>query len=193
MANRPRTTADDWIRVGYELLGEGGPTAVRIDEIARRLNVSRAGFYHRFDNRRALLEAINETWLADGFDAYLSARALESPEARLRGIGYFGLGNERLRRADQWLLVRGPREMDLGEHVDNVRGRAVTWLTPHLVELGFEPRDAERRAFVYYVAYLGLGAEIDARPTPVSDDELRSLIDDIVDLVIAPGRVRARP
>lgn len=160
MANRPRSTVLDWVEVGYELLGEGGPEAVRVEEIARRLGVARSGFYHRFGSRRALWDAINERWMADGFDAYLRAGALETPEERLRGIGYFGLGNERLRRADLWLLVRGPQTMDLSGHVENVRGRAVSWVVPHLVDLGFGQDEAERRAYVYYVAYLGLAARI---------------------------------
>jgi AcrR family transcriptional regulator len=191
VANRPRSTENEWIVVGYELLGEGGPEAVRIDEIARRLGVARSGFYHRFGSKRALWDAINERWMADGFDAYLRAGALGSPLERLRGIGYFGLGNERLRRADQWLLVHGPQTMDLSEHVENVRGRAVSWVAPHLVELGFEPTEAERRAYVYYVAYLGLGADISARPEPVDERELRQLVDSVVDVVVTPSTVRS--
>lgn len=175
----------DWVEVGYDLLGEGGPTAVRVDEIARRLGVARSGFYHRFDSRRALWDAINERWLADGFDAYLRAGALPTPEERIRGIGYFGLGNPRLRRADLWLLVRGPQSMDLSEYVENVRGRAVSWLTPHFAEFGFEPAEAERRAFVYYLAYLGLSADIEARGRPISDDDLHARVDAVVDVVLA--------
>jgi AcrR family transcriptional regulator len=185
MANRPRSTAQDWVEIGYDLLGEGGPAAVRVDEIARRLGVARSGFYHRFESRRALWDAINERWLADGMDAYVRAGALPTPEARIRGIGYFGLGNQRLRRADLWLLVRGPQVMDLSEHVENVRGRAVSWLTPHLVEYGFEPMEAERRALVYYLAYLGLASDLDARARPVDDDGLRVLVDAVVDVVLA--------
>ena len=191
MANRARTTIDDWIDVCYELLGEGGPAAVRIEVIAMRLGVSRSGFYHRLESRRALLEAINERWLADGLDAYLRAGALETPEARLRGIGYFGLGNPRLRRADQWLLVHGPRTLDLEVHTDNVRGRAVSWLVPHLIALGFDPSEAERRASVYYLAYLGLGVDIESRSAPISDAEIRGMVDTVVDLMVAPSRIAA--
>ena len=187
MANRPRSTADDWVEVGYELLGEGGPDAVRVEEIARRLGVARSGFYHRFGSRRALWDAINERWMADGFDAYLRAGALATPVERLRGVAYFGLGNVRLRRADLWLLVRGPQEMDLSEHVDNVRGRAVSWVVPHLVELGFEPGEAERRAYVYYVAYLGMASDLETRPTQVEDAQLRILVNTVVDLVVTPS------
>ena len=190
MANRPRSTTEDWVEVGYELLGEGGPEAVRIEEIARRLGVARSGFYHRFGSKRALWDAINERWMADGFDAYLRAGALGSPLERLRGIGYFGLGNERLRRADYWLLARGPQTMALGEHVENVRGRAVSWVAPHLVELGFEPPEAERRAYVYYLAYLGLAADLDAWPAPVDVKQLRQVVDAVVDVVVAPSPVR---
>lgn len=189
MANRARSTTEEWVEVGYRLLGEGGPGAVRIEVIAKRLGVARSGFYHRFGSRSSLLEAINERWLADGFDAYLRAAALETPEARLRGIGYFGLENVLLRRADQWLLVHGPRTMDLEVHTDNVRGRAVTWITPHLIDLGFEMSEAERRAYVYYVAYLGLGADIESRSSPVGGAEIRCLVDTVVDVVVAPSRV----
>lgn len=188
MPNRPRSSADDWVDVGYDLFGEGGPDAVKVDTIAQRLGVSRSGFYHRFKNRRALLAAINERWMADGFEAYLRAGAQSSPEERLRGIGYFGLGNERLRRADTWLLLRGPLSTDLSEYVDNVRGRAVGWVAPHLIDLGFEPEEARRRAYVYYLAYLALGADIDARRDRVGHDELRDLVDEVVDVVISAER-----
>jgi AcrR family transcriptional regulator len=184
MANRPRSTVQDWVEVGYDLLGEGGPDAVRVDVIARRLGVARSGFYHRFASRRALWDAINERWLEDGMDAYLRAGRLPTPEERIRGIGYFGLGNRRLRRADLWLLVRGPQSLDLSEYAENVRGRAVSWLIPHLVEYGFEPAEAQRRAFVYYLAYLGLASDIDARATPVDGHALRALVDDVVDVVL---------
>jgi len=187
LANKARSAADDWVEVGYDLFGEGGPAAVRIEVAAERLGVSRAGFYHRFENRAALLRAINERWLADGMDAYIRAGALASPIERLRGIGYFGLGNERLRRADQWLLVRSVGEAGVSEFIENIRGRATSWLVPHFVDLGLAPAVAERRAFIYFVAYLGLGAELESRPDPIDDQDLRDLVDDVVDLVVAPA------
>lgn len=187
MANRPRTSASDWIEAGYELFGRLGPDGVRIDVLAAQLGVAKSGFYHRFADREALLDSIIERWREHASAVYARASSAADPEARLRAIGYQGLGDEKLRRADSWLLLRGVADPETAEQIRTVREQAVSWVREQLSELGFEGRDAGLRAYVYYVSYLGMIAEIGVRPTCPDDVDLRSLVDDVVDLVITPA------
>jgi AcrR family transcriptional regulator len=55
----PRTT---WIDAGLRALADGGPGAVRIEPLARSLDVTRGGFYGHFRDRAALLTAILDRW-----------------------------------------------------------------------------------------------------------------------------------
>ena len=62
MAAPTRTPRTSWIEEGLRALGIGGPDAVRIEALAQTLGVSKGGFYWHFDDRRALLEEMLDTW-----------------------------------------------------------------------------------------------------------------------------------
>lgn len=62
MAPPTRTSPGQWIEQGLRALAAGGPDAVRIEPLARALGVTRGGFYWHFRDRRALLEAMLDTW-----------------------------------------------------------------------------------------------------------------------------------
>src|SRR5947209_10577621 len=51
-----------WIEAGLNELGRGGIEAVRVEVLAKSLGVTKGGFYRRFKDRRALLDALLETW-----------------------------------------------------------------------------------------------------------------------------------
>src|SRR3954466_11713929 len=57
-----RTPRSQWIEQGLRALGVGGPDAVRIEALAQALGVTKGGFYWHFDDRRALLEEMLDTW-----------------------------------------------------------------------------------------------------------------------------------
>jgi AcrR family transcriptional regulator len=66
--SRKRTAKDDdlsqdWVATGLaELARGGGVDNVRVEVLAERLGVTKGGFYRRFRDRRALLDAMLETW-----------------------------------------------------------------------------------------------------------------------------------
>jgi AcrR family transcriptional regulator len=62
MAPPTRTPRHRWVEAGSRALAAGGPDAVRIEALAQALGVTRGGFYWHFDDRRALLEEILDSW-----------------------------------------------------------------------------------------------------------------------------------
>jgi AcrR family transcriptional regulator len=78
----------DWIGAGLAELGESGIGGVRVEVLARRLGVTKGGFYRRFKDRPALLAAMVETWTEGRIAAIREQTALhgESAPERLRGI-----------------------------------------------------------------------------------------------------------
>lgn len=60
--SRPQDTEDAWLTAAYEVLTESGVEAVKVMPLAKRLGVSRTGFYWHFKDREALLEAMVQHW-----------------------------------------------------------------------------------------------------------------------------------
>lgn len=80
-----RLGRDDWIRAAITMLAENGVDALRIDELAKRLGVTKGSFYWHFGTRESLLEAVLETWrmrMTTDIQAYIDHVPGE-PAARL--------------------------------------------------------------------------------------------------------------
>lgn len=61
-AHKPKLPEDAWLQAAYEILTENGVEAVKIMPLAKRLGVSRTGFYWHFRDRDALLDAMVRRW-----------------------------------------------------------------------------------------------------------------------------------
>lgn len=59
---KPNGTQDAWLDAAYEVLTESGVEAVKIMKLAKRLGLTRTGFYWYFKDRDALLEAMIARW-----------------------------------------------------------------------------------------------------------------------------------
>lgn len=55
---------DLWLGAAFDLLIEGGVEAVKVMPLAKRIGLTRTGFYHHFDGREALLDALVARWEA---------------------------------------------------------------------------------------------------------------------------------
>ena len=77
-----------WVSAGLAALTEGGVEHVRVEVVAERLGVTKGGFYRRFKDRRALLEAMLEDWSRGRVDAVNRQTELRDarPRERLRSL-----------------------------------------------------------------------------------------------------------
>lgn len=53
---------EKWIEAALQEIAKGGIERVRVEILAASLGVTKGGFYRRFKDRRALLDAMLETW-----------------------------------------------------------------------------------------------------------------------------------
>lgn len=86
MAPPVRTPRERWIEEGLRALAAGGPEAVRIEPLARRLGVSRGGFYHHFDDRAALLSEMLDRWERRVTHEVLAQVEREGGDPRTRAV-----------------------------------------------------------------------------------------------------------
>ncbi|GAB3495431.1 TetR/AcrR family transcriptional regulator [Amycolatopsis cihanbeyliensis] len=84
MAAPTRTPRHKWIEVGLQALAAGGPDAVRVEPLAKTLGVTRGGFYWHFEDRRALLEEMLDTWERKSTDDVIERVETEGGDARAK-------------------------------------------------------------------------------------------------------------
>ena len=93
MAAPTRTPRASWIDEGLLALAVGGPDAVRIESLAEALGVTKGGFYWHFDDRRALLEEMLDTWERVMVDDVIERVEAERGDARAKLRRLFMLGS----------------------------------------------------------------------------------------------------
>src|SRR6478609_8396593 len=57
-----RLDAAAWISAAFDALAEGGIGAVRVESLAKALDITKGSFYWHFADRRALLDAMLTAW-----------------------------------------------------------------------------------------------------------------------------------
>jgi AcrR family transcriptional regulator len=152
--------SQDWVAAGLaELASGGGIDNVRVEVLAERLGVTKGGFYRRFKDRRALLDAMLETW-RDGRVAALQRQADEggkTPVDRIRFLGkiYTERANEQGMAIElairQWARGDQAAAAVVGA-VDAARLRIAGTL---FQDAGLSAQDADARAALFYAFLFG--------------------------------------
>jgi AcrR family transcriptional regulator len=151
--------SQDWVAAGLaELARGGGVDNVRVEVLAERLGVTKGGFYRRFKDRRALLDAMLETW-RDGRIAAIRRQSEEggkTPADKIRFLGriYTERANEQGNAIElavrQW--ARGDQTAAAAvAAVDTARLKVAS----SLFRTGMSAQDADARAVLFYAFLFG--------------------------------------
>lgn len=153
-----RGSAEVWLDAALEALLEGGVEAVRIQPLARRLNLSRTSFYWFFKDREALLAALVAHWRAKNTGNILaraSAYAETVAEATLNVFDCWcdtGLFNARLEFAIRSWALQSPGILAEVQAADRLRLEALTRM---LLRFGEDAGMADVRARTIYLTQIG--------------------------------------
>jgi AcrR family transcriptional regulator len=148
-----------WIEAGLAELASGGIDRVRVEVLATSLGVTKGGFYRRFKDRRALLDALLETWARGRIAAIEKHIEQGGQSARERLKSLIRLYSERVSAQGmaielairQWARSDPAAASAVGT-VDDARLRNVAQLYR---QLGLDAADAEARAVLFYAFIFG--------------------------------------
>ena len=130
MAAPTRTPRASWIQEGLRALGVGGPDAVRIEKLAQALGVTKGGFYWHFDDRRALLEEILESWERASVDAVIERVESEGGDARakLRRLSALAASSDEPLKIDLAVRDWARRDKAVAKRLRRVDNRRMEYL-----------------------------------------------------------------
>lgn len=173
MAAPTRTPRSSWIDEGLRALAAGGPDAVRIEPLAQALGVTKGGFYWHFENRRALLEEMLDTWETLGVDDVIERVEAEHGDARaklqrlsalaLTTDATLGLEPLQIDLAIRDWARRDPPVADRLRRVDN---RRMAYMRSLFGRLTDDEDDIEARCLLAFALWIGnhfIAADHDGR------------------------------
>lgn len=153
-----RLTRDDWVRAAMREMAAHGADAVKVEALARALEVSKGSFYHHFGKRSDLLEALLEHWEAQGTEDVI--RGVESaatdPAGRLRALMQRVFGAELEYDVFESQLRAWARRDPMAQAVvARVDERRVGFVADLLVAHGLKRKAARERSRILYRALVG--------------------------------------
>jgi AcrR family transcriptional regulator len=154
----------DWIDAGLIVLAQSGVDAVRVEPLAKTLNVTKGSFYWHFKNRDALLDALLEEWIKlDTYSIIERVEALNEENATKKLLSLFeiaveddgkndGRSDGRLENAIRAWAANDVRVATVLAQVDQQR---LDYTKDLFEKIGFLPLESLVRARMVYYALVG--------------------------------------
>ncbi|WP_198653639.1 TetR/AcrR family transcriptional regulator [Actinocorallia populi] len=152
MAGVIRTPLDKWVEEGLKVLAVGGPDAVRVEVLAKRLGVTKGGFYGYFANREALLEAMLDTWERESVDEVIDRVEHEGgdPKDKIQLAGMLTFSGDRLLPLDLAVRDWARRDEAVAERLRRVDNRRMALLREMIGSFCSDPDEVEARSLIAF-------------------------------------------
>jgi AcrR family transcriptional regulator len=151
-----RTPRHRWIEEGLRALSVGGPDAVRIESLARAQGVTKGGFYGYFDDRRALLEEMLDTWERRSTDEVIERAEREGGDAMAKGRRAAALTfSDELLPIDLAVRDWSRVEPTVAERLRRVDNRRMDYLRSLLAPFCPDEDELEARCMIAFSAAIG--------------------------------------
>jgi AcrR family transcriptional regulator len=156
MVAQTRTPRSTWIDAGLRALATGGPGAVRVELLAKDLDVTRGGFYWHFPSRQAFLDEMLATWERRSTEEVLERVEKEGGDARekVRRAGMLTFSNELL-PIDLAVRDWARRDASVAKRLRRVDNRRMEYLRLLIGEIIDDPADVEARAMLAFALAIG--------------------------------------
>ena len=150
---------DVWVEAGFAELARSGVEGIRVEVLAKNLGVTKGGFYRRFADRAALLNAMLERWREGRVAAIAQQTSLDGQSARERLKGLIQLYSERMNPQGMAIELAIRQWARTDENAAAAVGIVDAARLKHVAELyraiGLAAEEADAQAFLFYCFIFG--------------------------------------
>jgi len=152
-----KTTREDWLAEAQRVLIEEGVERVKVDRLAKKLNVTRGGFYWFFENRQDILNMLLKTWSDRNNDLIIRAIEEKTDNSLQPFIRFFSviIGGDYSPALDSAMRDWARTSIQTRQAVEAVDNRRIKVLTQAFINLGYSETDAFIRARILYFHQVG--------------------------------------
>ncbi len=147
--------ASVWVREGLTVLAEVGPDGLTIDELCRRLHLTKGSFYHHYANRSIYIRALLAFWEQEMTSRVIEASQQEgTPLQRLRRLTQMSTTFEH-ERVEMILRVWASQNETVHAAVERVDRRRLQYLSDLCGMILGNPDEGLVLAQIFYTMYVG--------------------------------------
>jgi AcrR family transcriptional regulator len=152
-----RTPRDRWIEEGLQALAAGGPDAVRVETLAKKLGVTKGGFYGYFADRDALLESMLDAWERESIDEVIDRVEREGgdPRTKILRAGVLTFSSNRLLPIDLAIRDWARRDEAVAERLRRVDNRRMALLREMIGTFCPDADEVEARSLLAFCVAIG--------------------------------------
>lgn len=161
MSSRTNLTREDWIHAAQRVLVKSGVDAVRVDTLAKELNITRGSFYYHFKSRNDLLDAILASWRARATEnIILQLRNAGSSAAKqlahLLELPFHGKSAEEAAAIELGIRAWARRDDQARQAINEVDRHRLAHMEGLLIQYGLDEVEAHDRAYLIYAYQISL-------------------------------------
>ena len=203
MTSKKTLSKDDWIQAASRALTSGGHQAVKVEQIARALKVSKGSFYWHFKNADDLKQMMLKKWVEIGTKEIIrNAEKLKlSPQEKLLALGamitthrdeefgsYGGVLAEAAFR--DWSRF----DKDVAKVSKKINKTRLNYIASLFSDLGLNKKESQLNSEIVYSALIGLEF-LDQQGLAKMNTNMRALILKLcaASLIIGCGLILAQP
>ncbi|MCK1732781.1 TetR/AcrR family transcriptional regulator [Bradyrhizobium sp. 138] len=150
---------DVWVEAAFAELARSGVEGVRVEVLAKSLGVTKGGFYRRFADRAALLDAMLQHWREGRAASIAQQTRLDGQEPRERLKAVIQLYSERLNPEAMAIELAIRQWARSDENAAAAVAGVDAARLKHVAELyratGLAAEEADARAFLFYCFIFG--------------------------------------
>lgn len=178
-ARRPNSSQldrRDWVRAGISILSSKGVDAVRVEELARQLGISKGSFYWHFKDRQDLQQAILEEWESRQSDWNTEGEAVSNPVERWARL-FELFSRPDYARLEMAISSWARQDENVARRIANAERKRLGYLSRVFREIGFTANQAIEWANAAMFLYLGwMDRMTRAVPNEAPQPELAELL-----------------
>ncbi|MEA5466945.1 TetR/AcrR family transcriptional regulator [Leptothoe sp. PORK10 BA2] len=145
----------DWIDLGLRVIAESGIEAVRVEPLAKLLDVTKGSFYWHFKNRDELLEAILHDWVSRETDSIIEKVEVAGGDASAKLLHLFELAIQDDGQVENAIRAWAVNDSKVAAVINQVDQRRLDYTKDLFLEVGFTPFEAMVRARMAYYSLIG--------------------------------------
>jgi AcrR family transcriptional regulator len=178
----------EWVNVALQALAREGVHGIRVESLARKLKVTKGSFYWHFKDRADLLDAVLAEWEAETDKIMEAARQERGAKARLdRFIALAKSAEGRIPESAIFMWAR--QDPKVARRVKRIEHSRIRFLSAILEAMDLSPEEAELRAELAYMAFVGMAERMIRDPE--WDERRLFLFDHLVSVFLqSPASVR---
>jgi len=154
-----RVHKGEWLVRALEVLALEGVEGIRIDRLARDLDIAKSSFYWHFKNRADLLEKVLDHWACEYTEIVAQNQAMLQldPETRLTRIASM-IREYKLTKYDLSVRAWAEHDATAAQKVSGVFQQRMDFIREAFRELGFRGEELEMRTRVFVCYHTWEGA-----------------------------------